>query len=150
MGSRLPVLLVVFVLAFALSVTVAGQEPEKAVAEELKRLDGEWQIVAAEAEGAAMEHNSDRVVFSGGKCTVTVPGAKVVLENTISIDPSKSPKRIELTNTKTKEVWSGIYEIKGETLRCLWVGKDAKLLTEFKTRAGQPGVLFTYKRAKGE
>ena len=119
----------------------AGEEPEKAVAAELKRLDGDWKIVAAEQGGEAIESNT-LVVFSGGKCTVTNPATGIVFENTIAVDPSKTPKRIEVTNTKTKEVWAGIYELKGDKLRCLlYGGKDAKAPAEFKTKKGSLEVM---------
>jgi uncharacterized protein (TIGR03067 family) len=126
-----------------------GDEPSKAVKEELKRLEGEWKIVAAEQGGKAVKSN-DLVVFSGGKCTVTNPAIKIVLEYTVSIDPSKTPKRIEVTNTKTKEVWVGIYELEGDKLRCLFYGKDAKAPTEFKTQEGGLEVMYTYERVKPE
>jgi uncharacterized protein (TIGR03067 family) len=126
----------------------AGEEPDKAVEAELKRLDGEWKIIAAEQGGAAVESN-DVVVFSGRKCTVTNPGTKIVLESTISIDPSKTPKRIEVTNTATKEVWAGIYELKGDTLRAVFQGeKGGERPTEFKTKKGSLEVMYTYERVK--
>jgi uncharacterized protein (TIGR03067 family) len=126
----------------------SGAPPEKAVAEELKRLDGDWKIVAAEQGGAAVE-SGDLVTFSGGKCTVTNPATKIVLENTFSIDPSQTPKRIEVTNTKTQKTWAGIYELNGDTLRCLFYGgKDAQVPTEFKTAKGGPEVMYTYERVK--
>lgn len=128
----------------------AGEESEKAVAQELKRLEGEWKIVAAEQRGEAVEAG-DLVVFSGQKCTVTNPATKIVFENTIVIDPSKSPKRIEVTNTQTKQVWAGIYEFKGNQLRCLFYGgKDAKPPTEFKTTKGSEEVLYIYERFKSK
>jgi uncharacterized protein (TIGR03067 family) len=131
-----------------LGVAIAGDGPEKAVAEELKRLDGEWKIVAAEQGGETIGAN-DIVGFAGQKCTVTNPATKIVFENTITVDPSKKPKRIELTNVKTKEVWAGIYELEGDKLRCLFYGgKDAKAPTEFKTTQGKPEVMYTYERVK--
>lgn len=126
----------------------AGEEPEKTNAEELKRLEGDWKIVTAEQGGEAVECN-DLVVFAGRKCTVTNPATMIVFENTIAVDPSKTPKRIEITNTQTKEVWAGIYEFKGDKLRCLFYGgKDAKVPSEFKTTKGSLEVMYTYERVK--
>ncbi len=120
----------------------------KAVAGELKRLQGEWRIVAAELGGEAVESN-DLVMFSGIKCTITNPRTKTVLQNTFTIDPSKTPKHLGLTNTQTKEAWVGIYELKGDRLRAVFQGqKGGKRPTEFKTRKGSLEVMYTYKRVK--
>ena len=148
MRRHLLQLLFAFAAMCGLVGTTAGAAPEKAVAVELKKLDGDWKIVAAEQGGAAVE-SSDLVTFSGGKCTVTNPATKIVLENTFSIDPYKTPKRIEVTNTKTKQTWVGIYELNGDKLRCLFYGgKDAQTPTAFKTREGGLEVMFTYERVK--
>src|SRR6516164_3145025 len=116
-GMANPLLPWMLVLLAMLSwVTTAGAvetEKARAVKAELRHLKGEWRIVAAEQGGKAVESN-DLVVFSGRKCTITNPRTKIVLENTITIDPSKTPKQIEVTNTKTKETWIGIYELKGD------------------------------------
>jgi uncharacterized protein (TIGR03067 family) len=128
----------------------AGDESEKAkaVGQELKRLEGEWRIVAAEQGGEAVA-SKDRVVFSGRKCTVTNPETKDVFANTITIDPSKTPRQIEVTNTKTKQTWVGIYELKGDRLRAVFQGeKDGKRPTEFNTKKGSLEVMYTYERVK--
>ncbi len=148
MEHRVLTILLVVATAVGFIGVAAGEEPDKAVVEELKRLEGEWRIVAAE-QGGDVVACSDLVVFSGRKCTVTNPSAKIVLENTISLDPSKATKRIEVTNDKTKEAWVGIYELKGDTLRALFYGgKDAKPPTEFKTKKGSLEVMYTYERVK--
>jgi uncharacterized protein (TIGR03067 family) len=142
-------MLVVIVAALACLGASTGQKPDKAVEAELKLLDGEWKVIAAEMGGEPCECN-DQVVFSGGKCTVTNPATKIVLENTIALDPSKMPKRMVVTNTQTKEVWVGIYELKEGKLRALFYGgKDApKAPTGFKTEKGSLQVMYTCERVK--
>jgi uncharacterized protein (TIGR03067 family) len=136
-------------VAFAAS----GQEAPKkdeAVAAELKQLKGQWQITAAEQGGAATEAIG-LVEFDGDKCILTDPKTKVVLENTIAIDPSKNPKWMDVTNLKTKQTWLGIYEFKGDTLRAVFqTAKDGKRPTAFTTRAGGSEVMYTYKRVKAK
>jgi uncharacterized protein (TIGR03067 family) len=123
-------------------------EKAKAVKAELRSLKGEWRIIAAEMGGKAVESN-DLVVFSSRKCTITNPKTKIVLENAFTIDPSKTPKQIGVTNTKTNETWVGIYELKGDRLRAVFQGnKGGKRPTEFKTRKGSLEVMYTYKRIK--
>src|SRR5262249_37043279 len=72
---------------------LAAAEAEKAddaVKAELKRLEGEWRIVAGEQGGRAFEPD-DVVVFAGGKSTITNRTTKVVTENTFTIDPALEP-----------------------------------------------------------
>jgi uncharacterized protein (TIGR03067 family) len=122
----------------------------KAVEGELKRLDGEWRIIAAELGGERLKSN-DLVVFSGQKCTITNTETKIVFDNTITIDPTKSPKQIEVTNTKTKATWVGIYELDGDKLKAVFQGdKDAKRPTEFKTNPGSQEIMYTYERVKSK
>jgi uncharacterized protein (TIGR03067 family) len=123
-------------------------DKKAAVKAELKRLEGQWRIVAAEQGGQPVEAN-DIVVFSDHKCTVTNPTSKVVWQNSLALDPSRTPKHMEVTNTKTKQQWRGIYELKGDRLRVVFQGNNGgKRPTEFKTRSGSREVMYTYERVK--
>jgi uncharacterized protein (TIGR03067 family) len=126
----------------------AGPQEAKAVEAELERLEGQWRIVAAE-RGGEVAPSSDLVVFSGRKCTITNPTTKVVLENTIMLDPSKTPKQIDVTNTKTKEMWLGIYELKGKRLRAAFQGRQGgKRPAGFRTTKASQEVMKPYERVK--
>src|SRR5262249_52116036 len=81
-----------------------GKEADGAVKAELKRLEGEWRIVAGEQGGRAFEPD-DVVVFSGEKSTITNRTTKVVTENTFTIDPAREPKWMDVTNVKTGQTW---------------------------------------------
>jgi uncharacterized protein (TIGR03067 family) len=150
MVKHLSVWMLVLPAALSCVALSDGDEPQqaRAVETELKRLAGEWRIVAAEQSGEAAE-SSGVVVFSGLKCTITDPTTSLVLDNTITIDPSKTPKQIGMTNTKTKQTWVGIYELKGDQLRAVFQGeKGGKRPTEFKTEKGSQEVMYTYERVK--
>lgn len=134
-------------LLFCACVPWGSNADEKALAAEWKKLEGEWKIVAAEMGGATVEA-SDVVAFSTGKCKVTNTTANIVFENTVTLDPSKKPRLIELTNTKSKERWLGIYDLEGDKLRCLFYSKDDKTPTEFKTAKGTLQIMYTYERVK--
>jgi uncharacterized protein (TIGR03067 family) len=141
-------LMMLLLLSLSGAAALGGDDPQKAMEAELKRLEGEWQIVAAEQGGMAVA-SRDRVVFAGRKCTITSPKAKIVLENTITIDPAKTPRHIDVTNTMTREKWLGIYELKGDQLKAVFQGdKDGQRPTEFKTRKGSLEVMYTYERVK--
>lgn len=139
------------VVATALSVlgTSSGMEPDKAVTDELKKLEGEWKIVGGEQGGKAIDVKGGALVLKDGKSTVKTPNPKIVFENTFTIDPSKSPKWMDVSNVKTKQNWEGIYELKGDKLRAVFpAGKDGKRPTEFKTKKGSSDVMFIYERVK--
>jgi uncharacterized protein (TIGR03067 family) len=149
MASRLFAWLGVCVFAGLLWVVAAGgEEPktDKAVEAELKRLEGRWRIVAAQKEGAATESKT-LVQFSGTRCTLTDPDIKLVVENTVVLDPSKDPKWIDLTNTTTKLTHRGIYELKGDRLKAVFsLDKDGKRPEKFETTKGSREVMYTYER----
>ncbi len=123
-------------------------EPDRAAKAELKLLAGEWKIVAAEMEGAKTESKTI-VKFEAGKCTLTDPGFPAIV-NTLTLDSSKTPKWMDLANPKTGASFPGIYELKGDTLLAAFLPEKLGRPTQFKTKKGEPGVMFTYERIKSK
>jgi uncharacterized protein (TIGR03067 family) len=127
-----------------------GQEPkkDKAVEAELKRLEGKWRIVAGERDGTSFDSET-LVEFIGNRCTLTDPEIKLVVENTIVLDPTKTPKWIDVTNTTTKITHRGIYRLEGGKLQAVFpFDKDGKRPAKFKTTKGSGEVMYTYERVK--
>jgi uncharacterized protein (TIGR03067 family) len=135
-------------IVVALCVGVScGDEPNKAVQEELKLLEGEWRIVATEVDGKAIETAKTVVTFASGKCTISVPGSGIpAIETTIAIAPTQEPKWMDVTNAN-KVTQKGIYELKGDTLKAVFrIDEKRDRPTEFKSTKGT--VLYTYERVK--
>jgi uncharacterized protein (TIGR03067 family) len=150
MVTRVSLWLLVLPAVLSCVAASGGDEPHKAkaVEAELKRLEGRWRIVAAEQGGGVVASN-DVVVFAGLRCTITNPATKLVLENTIALDPSRTPRQIDVTNTTTKETWVGIYELKGDRLRAVFQGgKGGRRPTGFRTAKGSQEVMYTYERVR--
>lgn len=134
-------------LLAALTATAADKDAAK---EELKKLQGTWQLESAETDGkkAAKEKTEKvRVVIKGSKHTVYFDDQPIAKDVTFAIDPSKKPK--EVTDTLAKDVQiKGIYELDGDTLKSCVAppGKDRP--KEFSAKEGSGHTLRVFKRVK--
>jgi uncharacterized protein (TIGR03067 family) len=93
-------------------------EKQKAVEEELKRLDGAWDLVAtggAEKDGDPKEIGI-RFIFSGGTYRLEDAGLGPLGGGTIRVDPTRSPKALDLID-KDGRANLAIYELRGDELR---------------------------------
>lgn len=130
----------------------APEQPKKddATAKELKKLKGVWKVVELEADGKKAPANE----IEGMRWTIDdkeilakdpgEPGKKV----SFTIDPSKSPKEIDLEpleGTEKGKKLGGIYELDGDKLK-VCVG-DKVRPTDFKTDAKGLG-LIAFERVK--
>src|SRR5262249_59037030 len=152
MMTRILLLAIAGLFAGAAGVGTAGDDTPKVskeVQDELKRLDGEWRVVAAEVDGEPFE--SKLVLrFAGGKCTSSDPGSGLPdWETTIALDPAKAPKRMDMTNPKLKTTHRGIYELKGDSLKVVYqIDQKGDRPTEFQTKKGSGLAMFTLERVK--
>ncbi len=120
-----------------------------------KALQGTWVIEAATLEGR--DHIDDfagmKLILAGDRYTVDF--AKNTDKGTFAIDPTKTPKRIDIRSAdgpfKGKTL-PGIYELKGNTLvLCLeGDGKADKRPTKFDAPGTTRNMLLTYRREKSK
>jgi uncharacterized protein (TIGR03067 family) len=124
-------------LTLLATVLVAGDAPDEAVKKEKQKLQGTWVAESVVVKGKANEKlQGAKFNFSGDKVTMEFDGKKQ--EGTYAIDPTKSPKHIDLTFLRDgrKDVDRGIYQIEGDTLKmCVRGGyrkfdRDGKLVEE--------------------
>ncbi len=89
---------------------------------ELRKFHGVWTIESVEAGGKkapAEDLKGMTVTFAGNTYTVK-KGDEVIQVGTQKLDPSRSPKTIDVTVTeglRKGAVMLGIYEIDGDTLK---------------------------------
>ncbi|MCY2959050.1 MAG: TIGR03067 domain-containing protein [Planctomycetota bacterium] len=115
-------------------------------------IDGTWRASAAELGGAKFPdevRKSIQLVVGSGQYTVTV-GTEPD-KCTVELDPSKSPKTLDIVGTegpnKGRTILA-IYEKSGDALTiCYDLGGNARP-TEFKTAKGTQQFLVTYAREK--
>jgi uncharacterized protein (TIGR03067 family) len=141
-------------VGFAASGVTGARADDKADVEtELKKFQGTWTIESSVTGG--MELPADQlkrfiVTFEGNKHTVK-NGDQVIQVGTHKLDPSKSPKTIDVTLTEGPNkgaVMLGIYEIDGDTLKACFDPEGKKRPTEFKSAPGSANFVNVHKRLK--
>ncbi len=131
--------------------TAARPEDKADVEKELKKFQGTWTFESVEEgskEVPAAEFKGMTVSFEGNKYFVK-KGDELVQTATQKIDPSKSPKSLDVTvadGPNKGAVMLGIYEISGDTLKVCFDPVGKKRPTEFKTTGSQ--TLVIHKRLK--
>jgi uncharacterized protein (TIGR03067 family) len=121
---------------------------DEAAAKEVAKLQGTWAVVSVEQDGQAVgadDVKSMRLVVKGNE-RVLRNGDEVLFRTTFKLDPTKSPKQIDLTpaDGPADRPILGIYELKDDSMKvCLALGGGDRP-KEFK---GGPGVtLAEYRR----
>ena len=139
-------------IAVMLTIILATIAPAQDAAKESKMLEGTWLPSAAELGENPFDEatlKSMKLVIEGDKYTVTV--GKAIDKGTTKIDPSKTPKTMDIMGGEGPnkgKTFLCIYELNGDTLRvCYDLGGKARP-SEFKTKKGELLFLVTYKRAK--
>ncbi len=118
-------------------------------------LRGTWVIEAATLEGR--DHADDfrgmKLILDGDRYTIDFD--KNTDKGTFTLDPTKTPKRIDIRSAEGPfkgKTLPGIYELKGDTLRlCLdGDGKADKRPTAFEAPGTTRNMLLTYRREKAK
>jgi len=125
-----------------------------ASADEIKKLQGEWQITGMEREGNEIPSDSLKDVL------VDIQGTAYKLINvdnehggTFSVDGSKEPKQMDIkqeTGPGGARVLKGIYELKGDTFRVCYAQEGEERPRTFSAGADSKQVMITYQRKKTE
>jgi uncharacterized protein (TIGR03067 family) len=151
---RIALMILLCTLILTASGGTGARMDDKAEVEiELKKFQGTWTFQSVEAGGnevPAEQFKGITVTYTGDKYTV-MQGDEVIQTATMKIDPSKSPKTLDVTVAEGPHkglVMLGIYEISGDTLKVCFDPEGKKRPTEFKTAAGSQTTLAVYKRAK--
>jgi RNA polymerase sigma factor (sigma-70 family) len=136
--------------ALGLPVQVAGPKEQTKMKTDVEKLQGTWNIVTLEVDGAKMEANlfkGAKIVMKGDAFTTFSMGAEY--KGTFKIDATKKPKQIDLMFTEGPEKGNtslGIYELDGDIMKiCLTIAKKDRP-TEFATKPGSGLALETLKR----
>ena len=120
--------------------------------DDLKQLQGTWRLAAGEANGETI--NADdlgSIVVSVKDDTYEVKANDNTDGGTFSLDPSKSPKEMNVRPTSGNDAGKtirAIYELDGDTFRACYGDADGDRPTAFKTGSDGGRMMVTYKRKK--
>ena len=140
------------VLLMSLVVVVAADKKPDVAAADLKAMVGKWKLEKAELGGKdVFEHlkSLDFEIRDGGKYTARL--GEEIDEGSFTVDPSKSPKEMDIKSTggpnKGRTV-KAIYKIDGDTLTVAYDLGGGKRPEKFETKADTKQFLAVYKREK--
>jgi uncharacterized protein (TIGR03067 family) len=134
----------------SIALIAANTNNDEAVKKDLAKLQGEWSMQSATADGfelpEAMRSGFKRIC-KDNELTVK-NGDQLVMRAKITIDPSKSPKTIDYDvvegPTKGKK-HLGIYEFDGKTLKSCFGAPDMERPTDFASKPGDKRTLSVWK-----
>jgi uncharacterized protein (TIGR03067 family) len=138
--------------------TAADTAKEKAVEEELGKMQGVWTAVSIERGGKALPKEDVkklvlRLTVEGTSFALKTPDAEHFPHGTFRIDPSKKPKAIDFTVDRPfllagkTSTALGIYELDGDNLKLLQGRPGQQRPTEFKTTPESDLEIIVFKRA---
>jgi uncharacterized protein (TIGR03067 family) len=147
--------IVLVALACVVGIAASGARSDETadVEKEVKKFQGAWSFESVEAGGQKLPADDFKGVvltFEGQKHTVRKDN-EVLQVGTQKLDPSKSPKTIDVTMTEGPNkgtVMLGIYEIDGDTLKVCFDPEGKKRPTEFKSAPGSQTFVNVHKRVK--
>lgn len=107
-----------------------------------------WRVVVWQTENGQMDpetlKNYARLTFKDGKYHWSSGGG-----GTYAIDPNKSPKTVDYVIAGAAgQLYKGIYELNGDTLRDCMAPPGRERPTDFTTPPGSGHILMVYKRVK--
>ena len=133
--------------------TVAVADDKAELESEARKFQGTWSFESSVAGGEELPADQLRMlvlIFEGDKHTVK-NGDEVIQVGTQKLDPSKSPKTIDVTMLEGPSkgtVMLGIFEFNGNTLKVCFDPQGKKRPTEFKSARGSANFVNVHKRVK--
>jgi uncharacterized protein (TIGR03067 family) len=153
-GMRISSVLLFCAVGFAASGAPGTVADDKAELEkEARKFQGTWTFASSVTGGEELPADHLKmflVIFEGDKHTVK-KGDEVIQVGTQKLDPSRSPKTIDVTMVEGPHkgtVMLGIYEIDADTLKVCFDPEGKTRPTEFKSPAGSKNFVNVHKRVK--
>jgi uncharacterized protein (TIGR03067 family) len=148
------VLAIVSLFAGVRSPAADGNANDETVAKELQALKGPWRLSSKEEDGMkfSQEEIKDMIGTGDGLGKFSVRrGDKVIGAATVRLDPTKTPKRIDVSFTEGKhkgQTVLGIYEIGSDAFRVCIARVGDERPADFSAKAGSGRTLVVYQRER--
>ena len=148
------VLAIVSLFAGLRSLAADDEAKQEAAAKELQAFQGTWRLESKVEDGKKFSEEEIKDVIGtidgSGKVLVR-RGDKVIGAGTIKLDPTKTPKTIDVTFTEGKHkgiTAPGIYEIEADAFRVCVALTGNERPGEFSANSGSGRTFVVYKREK--
>lgn len=123
----------------------AGDAPADILKKEIAQFQGSWQALSIQhvdgRQGSDDELQTTRLTVSG--TTFILAGKNYSISGTFTVDPTKSPKTIDVTlkgeDGRVTRIL-GIYQIQGATRKSCFALQGEERPTQFASRKGQFGL----------
>jgi uncharacterized protein (TIGR03067 family) len=138
-------------MALTVGFLIAADAKDDDAKKELKKLEGNWQVISMEIDGQKMPEEDAKqytVLIKGDKYTLKMQD-NPINQGTIKVDPTKKPKTIDITPTdgdNSGKTMLGIYEQDGDTQKTCYTQPDKPRPTKFSSEGGN--TLIVYKKMK--
>ncbi len=123
--------------------TLAGADPAAA---DLRRIQGDWLVAELTANGDKISESdlaNLKLQMKGNEFTVDGPEGQQ--QGKLKLDPSTSPKSMDVTTLNGDEV-PAIYELTADAFRVCYAANGGARPKEFKSADGSGITLITFKR----
>jgi uncharacterized protein (TIGR03067 family) len=139
------------VTVLAVGLLIAADKPaDDAAKKDLESLQGEWTLASGERDGEKFPDEfvkSLKRTVQGNKSVVTRDGQSLA-ESTVTLDPTKKPKAIDIKLAGGDEMIKGIYELEGDTFKICYAMPGSDRPKEFATKEGSGLTLGVWKKVK--
>ena len=127
--------------------TVAAPVPKGIKNTDAKLLEGRWVSVTFDGGEGPKTDGSYTLVIRDGKMWFGAGGAESPPDAPFTLDPTRSPKQLDVSWPTWKEPQQYVYELKGETLALCHSQPKNSRPSDVK---GAPGgqICFVFKRVK--
>jgi uncharacterized protein (TIGR03067 family) len=138
------------------AVVTAEEAKEAAIKQDRQQIQGTWRVIALVINGSQASDDDARrlTVVNGIDGSWTLRSEENdVSSGTSTIDPSQTPKTIDLTVTEGEgkgDQFMGIYELGEKTRKLCFVQKGQERPTEFASTPGSDRILVTFQRESDE
>ncbi|HEV3204043.1 MAG TPA: TIGR03067 domain-containing protein [Gemmataceae bacterium] len=130
------------ILSLMAGMLIGGDMPQDTAPKELEKLQGVWKIATVEQDGSPNDSFKEGTVTISQNQFTTKSGDVVLRKGTVTLDPSKEPKTIDLTYEDGPQKGKsslGIYNLSGNSWLLVFgpPGKSRPTAFQRKPNSGQ-------------
>lgn len=133
-------------LVLAVGLLIGADAKDDDAKKELKKLSGTYVMVSGESRAEKLPEErikEAKMIIEGEKYTATFGGDSVM--GTLKVDPTKTPKEIDATDSEGK-LLLGIYKFDKDQFTVCFASPDKERPKAFSTKAGTGEFIHVWKK----